>query len=207
MSRMASAPNPFADDLPPDSIIPAPTNDQRSNPYAPPTIPSSGQHEPEESVLGIWRDGDSLVIHETGIFPDRCVLTNEPERSRYQQIIQWAYPIDWYQRKHTFEFGLSDAGLRQWNSKRRRIKWIQAGTFLLFMAIFFFNTARERWSNFLVITIPTLIVALLILRASESPALLSFRKHKNGYFWLRGAKPPFLDSLPPWAGTANRQRG
>jgi hypothetical protein len=199
MAHMAAAPNPFADDLPADSATPVYVNDQRSNPYAPPTVVAPVHPDPEP-VQGVWRDGDSLVIHETGCFPDRCVLTNEPERARYQQLIQWSYPIDWYQRKHTFEFGLSDEGLRQWSIKRRWIKRIQAGTFLLFMTIFFFNTARERWSNFLVITIPTLIVALLILRASESPALLSFRKHKDGYFWLRGAKPPFLNSLPPWPG-------
>lgn len=40
----------------------------------------------------IWRDGEVLVVPDGGVFPDACVICNEPVEVKKEQTFYWHHP-------------------------------------------------------------------------------------------------------------------
>src|SRR5436190_8035799 len=60
--------------LTPPAQIPGPTVDQ--NPYASPLAQGPFLAQEESEPIGIWRNGDRLIMHKSAALPPRCIHTN-----------------------------------------------------------------------------------------------------------------------------------
>lgn len=202
MAGMSS--NPFADDLPPRPSLPDATAEPASsdglNPYAAPVLP--GGYRPEFSPgIGIWREGNCVVIHPTASFPRRCVLTNEPEAERRHEDIAWSQLLAVAVRHQTFEYSLSAAGVAQRKRQRIRVILFQSSVFIFFALTVFGTTFRHgSIVHFLPIALFVLGITTALILFQREGQLLVFRSCRQGYFWLTGPKTPFLDTLPAWPG-------
>lgn len=75
---------------------PTPYQAEAINPYASPTGPNTllGKVGENPYETAIFRDGRLLVIHESAILPDTCILTNEPaEGYRFRKNVAWHPPL------------------------------------------------------------------------------------------------------------------
>jgi len=199
---MSSSSNPFADEPLPESPQRLTSAASPLNPYAAPA--SMGEYDVElPPGIGIWRDGNCLVIHEQASFPLRCLLTNEPQEERVLQTLTWSYPIDWSSRRTEIRFGLSQSALATIH-RQRMIALIVAGISLSLLAVLFITGLMDRFGNgWLIFFLVTLIIAALKI-SWDRKGLLVFQSAKQKYLWLKGAKRPFLESLPQWPGIGHR---
>lgn len=116
-----------------------------SNPYAPPAggNPFSPSFKPETQV-GIWRDGNLLVMAREATLPDICIKSNQPtDGYRLKRKLSWHHPalailiiisIPIYaivavlvSKRATIHVGLSDA----WRRRRLRRIWVAWACVLL----------------------------------------------------------------------------
>ncbi|WP_425619264.1 hypothetical protein NA78x_003002 [Anatilimnocola sp. NA78] len=195
---MSSPSNPFADEPLPE--LPGRLQSAASplNPYAAPV--STGEYEVDlPPGVGIWRDGNCVVVHERARFPSRCLFTNEPEAERLLQTITWSYPIDWSSRKSTFSYGICQSALRKIRRQQIIALAVSGVSFLLLVLLFTSGFLDPNNNGWLVFFLAVLTIAALKI-SWDRKGLLVFQSIKQKYFWLKGPKRPFLDSLPKWPG-------
>lgn len=200
---MSSSPNPFADDPLPEGVVRLRSAVDPLDPYA--AAPSAEEyHPPVDPGVGLWRDGNYLVMHLDADFPARCLATNEPTSIRRKQSLSWCYPIDWNTRTLPLEYFISPAE-QQRMKRTRRIGLIVAGVVAVVMIVAWQIPAAAvglHLGRLRAILFGCLMVAFFSsLGKVWKPGLsLQFVRARKSYLWLSGPKPAFLNSLPTWPG-------
>ncbi len=157
-----------------------------------------------------WRDGVFLVLPRgSPVAPNRCILTNQVvhEESKTSRRLSWGDegPIKWLPQKirillalsnmkyFTVTFGLSA------DAKTRRLFGLVVAAVSIFVGFYLFEQGFRVDGAPIPIGVvgggAALIVVSLVLFANSYYTfdIVAVNAH---YIWLRGAKQPFLDSLP-----------
>src|SRR5262245_20300823 len=81
------------------------------NPYASPTIP--GGYDPSGVPgVGVWRDGEMLVVHSQATLPFICIETGEPAFGYRAFVLDWTYSFDLWRRQQQLLLPLSKNAYR-----------------------------------------------------------------------------------------------
>jgi hypothetical protein len=201
MSSPAS-PNPFAD-LPP------------VNPYAPPAIPAQLMPPQQPGLEGLWRKGDTLVMHKMAQLPPICVKSNQYAKQWLKRNLQWHNP--WVAltllispliyiivalivtKRATIHIGLTE----EWFARRRTRMLIGWGIGLLALALFtsgIWVAGQPNGDGLGMIAILLSIILLIVAVAYGQYAcrLVYPQRIDDSYVWLKGVNREFLDRLPMW---------
>jgi hypothetical protein len=169
------------------------------NPYAAPTVPDPlVQFAP--MGVGVWRDGDHIVMHKDATLPSLCVRTGKPTRHRVAVEAPWLH--------RSFKFYITSRRLvvplaERW---RRNAVWCRQNMLLWTFGLFFgaFAIAGTLHNTFAWnLEVPTVLCAAAVFMALTIWACmvgdpLSFERSEGHYVWLRGADKRFLEHLPEW---------
>jgi Protein of unknown function (DUF2510) len=159
---------------------------------------------------GVWRSGNKLVMLADAVLPDRCVKTNQPTDGKKVQVrLRWHDPLFYllilvsllvyaivaaFASKNAVVWvGLSEAAAQ---SRRRAlaITWALAlsgvGT-IVAMVVFGLNLI-------LFLLGVVLIFVSFAVYAWGGARLVAPVRIKDGYVWLTGIHPDYLDLLPEW---------
>ena len=78
------------------------------NPYASPA--GAGGYEPVlDRGVGVWRDGDRIVLHQAAALPRICLMTGKPARFGFPLEIAWRAGLEVTTRKLSLYAPLSAA--------------------------------------------------------------------------------------------------
>lgn len=156
-----------------------------------------------------WKDGNLFVLsRHMPEAPDRCILTNEPVfgPSKITRQLSWGDngPASWVPVKLQLLFALANMqhtlvtfGL---SGRFRLIRWIAMGlalTAIVLGAYLFFKGLGKGIPppmSYVGTGAALCIVAITILVNTYS--VIDIVRMNEDFVWLRGAKKPFLDSLP-----------
>lgn len=190
-----SSPNPFADDpLPRAERLQSAVDPL--NPYAAPT--GVDEYRPEGPGVGAWRNGELVVIHESVNFPERCIWTNQATNRRFQQSFTYGPWV--FSSTIPFEYSFSAEALRKVTGNMLASLGMVAASLVILTAIFALQANHVAYFTWLspIFMITMMIGVGMLFRYSRSP--LSLIHHEQKYYCIRGAKEPFLKSLPKWPG-------
>jgi hypothetical protein len=168
------------------------------NPYASPA--GVGGYAPDlDRGVGVWRDGDRVVIHKEVELPRICLITGEPARFGYPLEIVWRQGAEISTRRLRLNAPLSAAIHRSY----RRRRWAAIGGFLasvgwLSFAIFLHEIVGQRVVS-LSIGLTAFVAAAAFFTYCYYSQLLYFVAASGSYLWLKGADRRFLARLPPWS--------
>lgn len=151
------------------------------NPYV---APQADIREPlfvQPEDIGLWRQGDLLVMHESARFPLRCILTGEETAHLYS----WQVRNFWSAFYVTVP--LSDGYVRQYRLQllgciALAVVSICGGAYWIWPA---------GWMPF-----AGILAALLWYGASLQP--LRLYTWDGDYLWIADLSPKFLADLPEW---------
>jgi hypothetical protein len=189
------------------------------NPYAPPkaiTPPLTSQPPPGyDPRVGLWRQGNILVMHKAAPLPDRCVKSNQPANGRtLRRNLRWHSPLVYLallahvliyiilalclSKTATIHIGLSE----EWFARRRRVMIVSWSIVLLSVVLFVAGIALvgqqgDNIGPFLIIGGIFLFLggAIYGLMAAR---LVSPTKMTDTHIWLKGVHPDYLANLPHW---------
>jgi hypothetical protein len=170
------------------------------NPYAAPAIP--GGYDPAGAAgIGVWRDGNLVVIHRRAAFPPVCIHTGEGATFWRKYALVWSYPIDWSARRLYLHLPLCEACYRSYQRTwwfGVLTIWLPAAALIATLAAIEVIPPRARIGMVPLWLICTVGIGLGGLVRWWTDAGLGFVRVREPYFWLKGADPRFLDHLPPW---------
>ena len=188
--------------------------DQQANPYASPhavTEPASPQ-----SLGGVWRDGQLLVMHKGASLPDICVKSNEPaEGFKLRRKMHWhpkllillllvGGPLLYLivatlmSKRANVMIGLSE----KWRKIRIRRMLVAWGLGILCLALFIVGCTLDGrvgqnadLSIFLVLggMLGALFVAIFGILSCR---LIAPHKIDDNYVYIKNVHPEFLDRFP-----------
>lgn len=191
--------NPFADEPLPSAGPRLTSVENPLNPYAAPAAVGQANTVPPPGV-GLWRDGAYLVIHQGALFPERCLITGEETSHRHRQQVRWYYPIDFATRTLRVEYSLTPPVVQGiW--RQRMIAWLLAPLAVLGVATLCMvgDLPGPAVSNNMVWS-AIIAFGICLYVTINAGRILKFERVNNAYLWLRGARRPFLDTLPQWPG-------
>lgn len=194
---MTTSPNPFADEsLPQAERSPAAADPH--NPYASPV--GVAEYQPTGPGAGAWRNGDLVVIHESVNFPERCIWTNRETKRRFEQHFTWGDWIGFSRKTIPFDYSFSADATRKIVGNVLASLGMFVASIVIMAAIAVLERNDIIYLSWLSpIFMITLMVGFgMMIRYSRSP--LSLVHHEQKYYCIRGAKEPFLRSLPKWPG-------
>jgi hypothetical protein len=170
------------------------------NPYASPA--EVGGYDAEAPAgIGVWRDGQLVVVHRKAAFPSVCIFTGRPaERCRRYGLV-WSHgPFDWTTRRLYLHVPLSAAPYRAYRRRSLLGTLALLGPFVLLVLLLlvlsndpFIQTLRRL--SMVLLLAGFLVWAILRWWDGQPLRFVRFRKP---YFWLAGANESFLVQLPPW---------
>lgn len=177
----------------------APRPDGDLNPYASPQVPNPLVDLAHLGV-GVWRDGQLIVMHKDAVLPPFCVKTGEPTRKTVYVDAMWlckSFQIYIVGPKLTVPLADRMTLISAWNRQ-----FIVPLVFAVFVVCFILAT----WiGNYLGqrFEVPAGLLAGiisigLVVWACVAGDLLTLVRTEGSYHWLSGAKEPFLNRLPPW---------
>jgi Protein of unknown function (DUF2510) len=159
---------------------------------------------------GIWRSGNRLVMQANAVLPDRCVKTNQPvDGSKIRVRLRWHDPLFYLlilvsllayvivaafvSKKAVVWVGLSETAMQ----KRR---WSLASVWVLVLSGLGAIVAMIAFglSPFLFFVGIALIVLAYPVYVWGGARLVAPVRIKDGYLWLTGVHPDYLDLLPEW---------
>jgi hypothetical protein len=174
---------------------------------------------PYQEVIGIYRDGNVLIVPKDGRFPMRCIKCNAPAAPKFT----WRTTLFWHPRAlyllilfpglliyllvaffvrkgSDVEVGLCDLHGRD-RRKRVWIGWLiaLAGMAFLVGAIFFWADPDYKQYRFVwpvSCSTGALLILCSLLWAVFATRVVFPKKIDNQYAWLLGAGNEFLDSVP-----------
>jgi hypothetical protein len=164
------------------------------NPYASPAIP--GGYDASGGI-GVWRDGDRLVLHQKADLPRFCVVTGEPARFGYYFEIAWNYPGDLDHRLLGLYVPLCariHRAYRLWRWAALLIPLVALGI----CAASIYNFGLDHIATY--IALPGFLAAFaagIYIYVQHSEFLYFVAVHGD-YLWLKGADNRYLDRLPDW---------
>lgn len=176
----------------------AKSSDEEVNPYASPIIP--GGYDPRSALgIGVWRDGDFLVLHDQATLPFFCVVTGEPAFRFRTFVLDWTSSFDFWRRQQQLLLPLSKEAYRRF---RQRENMATAALVVpIFTLVHVYLTCGSSlapaWYLALVGMFMGGLVWAEILRRKDRK-LLRFVAKKDRYLWIVGADPRFLAQLPDW---------
>lgn len=194
---MTTSPNPFADEpLPQVERLQSAGDPQ--NPYAAPA--GVGEYRPTGPGIGVWRNGELVVLHESVNFPERCIWTNQETKRRFQQYFTHGDWIGINSKTIPFDYSFSAEARQKVAGNVLASLGMFAASFAFLIGLFALE--RNDIAN-LTWRCPIFMITMMVgfgmmLRYSRSP--LSLIHHEQKYYCIRGAKEPFLRSLPKWPG-------
>jgi hypothetical protein len=182
------------------------------NPYKPPQVADAIVDAAVAEHYGLWRKGNTLVMHKNVELPNRCVKSNAPATRRLKRSLSWHHPAIFLSilisllvyiilalilRKTAIIYiGLSD----EWFARRRRaivVGWLSALSGIALTVIGIASVDRNEVLGWLILVGIFLFLFGLIwglVRARMvSPVRIS-----DQYVWLKGVHPEFLADLPQW---------
>ena len=193
--------NPFAD---------APVN-----PYASPVMPAAFMAPQQPGLEGLWRQGNTLIMHKQAPLPPICVKSNQLATQWLKRKVQWHSP--WVgltvlispliyiivalivTKRATIHIGLTE----EWFARRRTrmlIAWGIALAGLCLMVLGIAVAGRPGLDGVGIITV--LLSVILFISAGVygqyACRLVYPSRIDETFVWLKGVNPDFLDRLPAW---------
>jgi hypothetical protein len=185
------------------------------DPYVSPQPPIF-QAKVVDQPLGLWRQGNTLVLRNGVILPPRCLKSNEPTESRWNRTLSWHPP--WVMvlifvalliyvivaliltKRATFQFPIS----ARFRAKRRNALLVGWGLALAGVVSFFASFALLD-SDFEAVGAVMLIGGLILPIVGAVWGIycgrLLWPTQIDDYFtWLSGVCPEYLATLPDWPG-------
>lgn len=167
------------------------------NPYASPA--GAGGYAPQlDCGVGVWRDGNRIVLHKDAELPRICLITGVAARFGYPLNVVWRAGLELSPRKLSLYVPLCAAIHRSYRTRR----WLAVGGFLAsllwtYVAIY----QHERFGNLVValsIGLTALVAGAAFFTYCYYSQLLYYVASNGNYVWLKGADRRFLAKLPPW---------
>jgi hypothetical protein len=162
-------------------------------------VPDSLVTPPARGV-GVWRDGEQIVMHPEATLPRLCVVTGEPARFGYYLEIAWSYPLDVTTRTLALYVPLN-AEVHYLCRLRRRMA---IGGFLAAAGAAGVAMYRSDLAGTGGVCVALAILGVVGLVAFyvyvQYSQFLYFAGLEGEYFRLKGADRRFLDRLPQWHG-------
>jgi hypothetical protein len=199
-------------------------NDPNLNPYAAPAVLADAP--PDTSF---FKDGAFLVTRDKAELPKRCLRTNEevPD-SGWRKSVQMAYTPRWIFFllplgiiPFAIAIGLTQKRMKLVHSRspatlKTRPKWrLLVFVFLaLFIGCFYaiYYMFQHRVPNVkpdvnLIIGLVAggLLSIIPMSIAGQMAQLYRAKKHFNGWFWIKGCSPEFLQTLPEFPSDLGRK--
>ena len=170
------------------------TNDV--NPYAPPK--ASGQVLAlDEAGVGVWRDGNLLVMHKQAALPHICVRTGEPATRHVPLRVAW-FRCTWQLRLDRLPMQVPMCSRWAFYSTVGRRALMLCGLTVAVALAAMFVLAGWSPANVQALLCGASIGALALLGAAALGEPLQFIRARGNYLWFRGAHPRFLERLPEW---------
>lgn len=164
----------------------------------------------EEFSTGVWRLNSNLVVSKDAVFPDRCIICNEPACGHYmKKTFVWHSPLFLPVIIISFPIYLVLASL---GNKILRLDLpvcpkhgnrIQLGTtaglLLVPQIVVMGLIGLSKGIPFLLLVgILSSIVGLALLMWSRNPVWAWYMRSKFGL--IKGAHPDFVNNMPEWDG-------
>jgi hypothetical protein len=163
---------------------------------------------------GVWRSGKRLVMRGDATLPDRCVMTNRPAYGQRVQLrVRWHHPVIYLallanlilylilaavlSKTAFIRVGISDAALRVKRSTTI-VSWVLAIGGLVAMVL---GAVDERFGLLFFPGAAAMFVAIPVYLWGGARLVVPSRI-EDGYVWLSGVHPDYLDSLPSWDGVS-----
>lgn len=167
------------------------------NPYASPA--GMGGYEPSLARgVGVWRDGNRLVIHCQATLPRFCLMSGQPARYGYPLKIIWNRGLEFSRRTLDLDAPLSADIHRRYRFRR----WLAIGGFLASLAWLSFAIYLHEIVGRSVVSLSLGFTAVASATSFFTycyySQLLYFVAAQGDYLWLKGADRRFLARLPPW---------
>jgi len=183
------------------------------NPYAPSSasLHTGTVRGDSSGKVAVWRDRKTLVMLPEADLPDRCVKCNKPAapptKPRRVYWHHWAIYLVVLINILIYAIvalivrkkAVVAPGLCAWHKTRRAVALTIGWIGLLgSLALMTFGVAQSINPAFAALGVVLLLVALLVLVGSSRIVYAS--RIDPDYIRLKGCKPDFLDSLPPFPG-------
>jgi len=164
----------------------------------------------EEFSSGVWKLNRNLVVSNTAVFPDRCVICNEPACGRVvRKSFVWHNPIFLPLIVISFPIYVILASI--WNKilhieipvcpkHANRMMFFTILSFILLPQVAVMGLLGIIYGlPFLLLSgILSSIIGFVLLIWARNPVWAWFIRSEYGL--IKGAHPDFIDSMPEWHG-------
>lgn len=171
----------------------------------------------EDFTNGVWRLNRNLVVNRTAVFPDRCIICNEPACGRFiRKTFVWHNPLLLPVIAISFPFYILLAMF--WRKilrleipvcpkHRTRILMGTTLAILLLPQIFILGLTGllQGIPVLMLLGLCSTLCGGLLLAWVRNPVWASIIRSEYGM--IRGAHPEFVDSLPAWDGETIERNG
>jgi hypothetical protein len=169
------------------------------NPYAPSSVVDPRAEE-AAAVVGVWRDGNLIVLHREATLPAICVKTGVPATDWLAQKFSGHDHLFSFQTRR-FDVRVPLSARRYWMATRLRSWLLTAGIVILFgipSLVLNVGDLPERIQVFTIFAGVGLAAPLLIYGGFLSEPVHP-RRFRGDHLWLSGADERFLVHLAAWS--------
>lgn len=168
------------------------------NPYAASAVaePYDRREYGAPSEVGLWRDGQLVVMHVDARWPAICIKTGEPAVGSHGLRITRMVPGSWWRSEQiyiTVRLG------PRWHWLVTRFRWAAyaVGAALL-PGLLLFSNLQPHTFPLELLTCATLGTVMAFVIGGSLGDTVVLKRSRGSYLWLSGAREPFLAQLPPW---------
>jgi hypothetical protein len=189
------------------------------NPYAAPrevnpfgeVVPMHPMQQPGVA-MGLWRQGNVLVMHKAAPLPDICLKSNLPATRRLKRTMYWHHPAIFLtillsvliyiilvlclRKKAVIHIPLTD----EWFARRRMrilVAWcIAAVGAVAFVAGVMVADHNDLGVLFILLGVVLVVAGALV--GSIGGRLVYPSRITDEYAWIKGVNREYLDRLPVW---------
>ena len=158
---------------------------------------------------GYWRDGKRVAMDRNAVLPDRCFKCNEPANGFRKTVKLTHVPLGTELMVGAIAYAFAkqakiEVGLCERHRRSRAINIALVSLAVLGLSVLTFTTVRATD-----VVLPLLATAGLIggviglLYAAVGTRLVRAAQMTDTHVWLKGAKEPFLASLPDAPAVGN----
>ena len=170
----------------------------------------------ESFTNGVWRLNQNLVVSRTAVFPDRCIICNDPACGHHiKKTFIWHNPLLLPVIAISFPFYLLLATF--WKKILRleipvcpkhhfRIRVGTTISLLLLPQVFILGLVGllQGAPIFMLLGLCSTLAGFLLLIWIRNPVWASIIRSEYGM--IRGAHPDFVDTMPSWDGDTLEQK-